>query len=108
MISTLIRSRKPIKVEEDHNVATNDRMALLEELRKYLADKDKDFEIDYSTLIFLYQSMGDPKGTGIETARKMAKFENYNNQIYLYLKVRKEFREDFHHLLLSFRGQTQK
>ena len=33
------------------------------------ADKDKDFEIDYSTLIFLYQSMGDPKGTGIETAR---------------------------------------
>ena len=44
------------------------------------ADKDKDFEIDYSTLIFLYQSMGDPKGTGIETARKMAKFENYNEE----------------------------
>lgn len=43
-------------------------------------DKDKDFEIDYSTLIFLYQSMGDPKGTGIETARKMAMFENYNEE----------------------------
>ena len=43
-------------------------------------DKNKDFEIDYSTLIFLYQSMGDPKGTGIETAREMAKFENYNEE----------------------------
>ena len=44
------------------------------------ADKNKDFEIDYSTLIFLYQSMGDPKGTGLETAREMAKFENYNEE----------------------------
>lgn len=44
------------------------------------SDKDKDFEIDYSTLIFLYQSMGDPKGTGLETAREMAKFENYNEE----------------------------
>lgn len=44
------------------------------------SDKNKDFEIDYSTLIFLYQSMGDPKGTGIDTAREMAKFENYNEE----------------------------
>ncbi len=43
-------------------------------------DKNKDFEIDYSTLIFLYQSMGDPKGTGLDTAREMAKFENYNEE----------------------------
>lgn len=44
------------------------------------SDKNKDFEIDYSTLIFLYQSMADPKGTGLETAREMAKFENYNEE----------------------------
>lgn len=44
------------------------------------SDKNKDFEIDYSTLIFLYQSMGDPKGTGLDTAREMAKFENYNEE----------------------------
>ncbi len=44
------------------------------------ANKNKDFEIDYSTLIFLYQSMGDPKGTGLDTAREMAKFENYNEE----------------------------
>lgn len=50
---------------------------IIEELK---ADDKKDFEIDYSTLIFLYQSMGEPKGTGIETARQMAKFENYNEE----------------------------
>ena len=43
-------------------------------------DTNKDFEIDYSTLIFLYQSMGTPKGTGIVSARKMAEFENYNEE----------------------------
>lgn len=50
---------------------------IIEELE---SDKNKDFEIDYSTLIFLYQSMGDPKGTGIDTAREIAKFENYNEE----------------------------
>lgn len=43
-------------------------------------DTNKDFEIDYSTLIFLYQSMGTPKGSGIVSARKMAEFENYNEE----------------------------
>lgn len=50
---------------------------LIDELK---ADKNKDFEIDYSTLIFLYQSMGEPSGEGIESARQMAKFENYNEE----------------------------
>ena len=50
---------------------------IIDELK---ADDKKDFTIDYSTLIFLYQSMGEPKGTGIETARKMAHFENYNEE----------------------------
>lgn len=43
-------------------------------------DETKDFEIDYSTLIFLYQSMGEPKGIGLDAARKMAAFENYNEK----------------------------
>lgn len=41
---------------------------------------DKDLVIDYSTLIFLYQSMMEPKGIGLESARAMAKFENYNEE----------------------------
>lgn len=44
------------------------------------ANLDKDFEVDYSTLIFLYQSMMDPKGMGLESAKAMAKFENYNEE----------------------------
>ena len=43
-------------------------------------NKDKDLEIDYSTLIFLYQTMREPSGCGIESAREMAKFENYNEE----------------------------
>ena len=50
---------------------------IIDELK---ADTNKDFEIDYSTLIFLYQSMGTPKGSGIVSARKMAEFENYNEE----------------------------
>lgn len=50
---------------------------IIDELK---TDTNKDFEIDYSTLIFLYQSMGTPKGTGIVSARKMAEFENYNEE----------------------------
>lgn len=51
--------------------------SIIDELKE---NPNSDFEIDYSTLIFLYQSMGEPKGTGIETARKMASFENYNEE----------------------------
>ena len=50
---------------------------IIDELK---TDTNKDFEIDYSTLIFLYQSMGTPKGSGIVSARKMAEFENYNEE----------------------------
>lgn len=54
---------------------------VISDIIKELKDDDtKDFEIDYSTLIFLYQSMGEPKGIGLETARKMATFENYNEE----------------------------
>ena len=44
------------------------------------ADDKKDFEIDYATLIFLYNAMMTPNGVGLESARTMAKFENYNEE----------------------------
>lgn len=49
-------------------------------IKELKADLNKDFEIDYSTLIFLYQSMMEPKGIGLESARSMAVFENYNEE----------------------------
>ena len=39
---------------------------------------DKAFEIDYSTLIFLYNAMANPHGIGLESARQMAEMENYD------------------------------
>lgn len=39
---------------------------------------DKAFEIDYSTLIFLYNAMANPHGIGLDSARFMAEMENYD------------------------------
>ena len=39
---------------------------------------DKAFEIDYATLIFLYNAMANPHGIGLESARQMAEMENYD------------------------------
>ena len=41
-------------------------------------DPEKDFAIDYQTLIFLYNSMMNPSGTGLESALLIAKYENYD------------------------------
>lgn len=41
---------------------------------------DKDFDVDYATLIYLYNSMKLPLGNGLESARLMAKFENYDEE----------------------------
>lgn len=54
------------------NIVINDIIKALKE------DKTKNFEIDYSTLIFLYNTMMNPSGVGLESARIMAKFENYD------------------------------
>lgn len=35
-------------------------------------------KVDYATLIFLYRSMEIPFGTGLESAKAMAEYENYN------------------------------
>lgn len=49
-------------------------------IKELEADEKKDFEIDYQTLIFLYNSMMNPSGIGLESARVMAVFENYNEE----------------------------
>ena len=43
MIFTLLDSNKKDKVKEGHTVATKNRMSLLEQLSKYVVEKDKDF-----------------------------------------------------------------
>lgn len=48
---------------------------IAEEIRK---DENKDFEVDYATLIFLHRTMMNPSGVGLHSAEVMAKFENYN------------------------------
>ena len=48
---------------------------IIDELK---ADPNKDFGIDYQTLVFLYNAMMNPSGKGIESAKDMARFENYN------------------------------
>lgn len=46
-----------------------------------LKSNDKlDLIVDYQTLVFLYNTMSRPVGTGIEAARQMAKFENYDTE----------------------------
>lgn len=49
---------------------------------KHIADIEKDsnldLEIDYQTLIFLYNSMMHPNGVGLESALLIAKYENYD------------------------------
>lgn len=52
---------------------------LLNELNDKKSDV-KDFEVDYSTLWFLYQTMMHPEGKGLESARLMAKMENYDEE----------------------------
>jgi hypothetical protein len=48
----------------------------LEELKS--AEESKAFEVDYQTLMFLYKSMQNPNGYGIESAREMAELEQYD------------------------------
>lgn len=51
-------------------------------INQHIADltmnTEKAFEIDYSTLIFLYNSMANPHGFGLASARDMAEMENYD------------------------------
>lgn len=51
---------------------------MTEQIEKYEKDPSLPFEVDYSTLMYMYQIMGQPSGYGLESAMAMAEFENYN------------------------------
>lgn len=43
-------------------------------------DADADFDIDWSTLMFVHQLMKSPKGYGVESARRIAAWELYDEE----------------------------
>lgn len=47
-------------------------------IEKYKADETLPLEIDYATLMYLYQTMSNPAGVGLESARAMAEFEGFD------------------------------
>lgn len=47
-------------------------------IEKYKADKTLPLEVDYATLMYLYQTMSNPAGTGLESARAMAELEGFD------------------------------
>ena len=49
-----------------------------EAIEKYKADATLPFEVDYATLMYLYQTMSNPAGIGLESARSMAELEGFD------------------------------
>ena len=47
-------------------------------IEKYEADETLPLEVDYATLMYLYQTMSNPAGVGLESARAMASFEGFD------------------------------
>jgi len=47
----------------------------LKDLKK---NPEKPFEVDYQTLMYMYQAMSNPSGHGIKSAKAMAEFENFD------------------------------
>lgn len=61
-----------------------------EAIEKYKADATLSFEVDYATLMYLYQTMSNPAGVGLESARAMAELEGFDLE-----KVEKKDDENF-------------
>lgn len=61
-----------------------------EAIEKYKADATLPFEVDYATLMYLYQTMSNPTGVGLESARAMAELEGFDLE-----KVEKKDDENF-------------
>ena len=55
-------------------------VVISEIIEKLKADDKMNLDIDYQTLIFLYNSMMNPNGIGLESARAMAVLENYDEE----------------------------
>lgn len=51
-----------------------------EKIEELKSGKTNDLTFDYSTLIFLYQTMANPRGVGYESAKLMSEFENYDEE----------------------------
>lgn len=47
-------------------------------IEEYKKDPKLPFKVDYATLMYLYQTMSNPAGTGLESARAMAEFEGFD------------------------------
>ena len=61
-----------------------------EAIEKYKANATLPFEVDYATLMYLYQTMTNPAGVGLESARAMAELEGFDIE-----KVEKKDDENF-------------
>lgn len=61
-----------------------------EAIEKYKADATLPFEVDYATLMYLYQTMSNPAGIGLESAKAMAELEGFDIE-----KVEKKDDENF-------------
>lgn len=61
-----------------------------EAIEKYKADATLPFEVDYATLMYLYQTMSNPAGIGLESARAMAELEGFDLE-----KIEKKDDENF-------------
>ena len=61
-----------------------------EAIEKYKADSTLPFEVDYATLMYLYQTMSNPAGVGLESARAMAELEGFDLE-----KIEKKDDENF-------------
>ena len=61
-----------------------------EAIEKYKADATLPFEVDYATLMYLYQTMTNPAGVGLESAKAMAELEGFDIE-----KVEKRDDENF-------------
>ena len=61
-----------------------------EAIEKYKVDATLPFEVDYATLMYLYQTMSNPAGVGIESARAMAELEGFDLE-----KIEKKDDENF-------------
>ena len=61
-----------------------------EAIEKYKADATLPFEVAYATLMYLYQTMSNPAGVGLESARAMAELEGFDIE-----KVEKKDDENF-------------
>ena len=53
-----------------------------EYIEKFENDNTLQFEVDYAALMYLYKTMTSPSGYGLEQAKAMARFENFDPETF--------------------------